>query len=141
VQESDPVSSFFRELFAFGIYKRNQGRICRQITFAAIAITFALGFYSLSKTWIDYPLEVRYGVPGILFLLGLWVSFRVVNVPAFADFMIAVEAEMNKVTWPTRTELFRGSAVVLITIVFLSAALFSFDFFWQFFFKKVLHIL
>ena len=33
--------------------------------------------------------------------------------PAFADFLIAVEAEMNKVSWPTRTELFRGSMVVI----------------------------
>ena len=33
----------------------------------------------------------------------------VVNLPVFADFLIAVEAEMNKVSWPTRGELFRGS--------------------------------
>ena len=46
----------------------------------------------------------------------VWVSYRLVNVPGFADFLIAVEAEMNKVSWPTRTELFRSSIVVLIMI-------------------------
>ena len=130
------MSAFFRELFAFGIYKRNQGRICRQVTFAAIAITMALGLYRLSLELIDSGRTVQFGVPGILLLLGLWVAFRIVNVPAFADFMIAVEAEMNKVTWPTRPELFRGSGVVLVTIVSLSAVLFFFDFFWKFIFTK-----
>lgn len=135
------MSSFFRELFAFGFYKRNQGRISRQVTFAAIAITMALGLYRLSLEWIDYGMFVQYCIPGILFLFGLWVAFRIVNVPAFADFLIAVEAEMNKVTWPTRTELFRGSGVVLVTIVCLSGVLFFFDVFWKFVFTKVLHIL
>lgn len=130
------MSAFFRELFAFGIYKRNQGRICRQLTFAAIAITIALGLYRLSLELIDYGIGVQYTIPGILLLLGLWVAFRIVNVPAFADFMIAVEAEMNKVTWPTRPELLRGSGVVLVTIISLSAVLFFFDFFWKFVFTK-----
>ena len=44
----------------------------------------------------------------VLASLGLWVAFRLVNMPAFADFLIAVEAEMNKVSWPTRGELFRS---------------------------------
>ena len=52
------------------------------------------------------------------------MSYRVVNVPGFADFLIAVEAEMNKVSWPTRTELFRASMVVLILIFALAVVLF-----------------
>ena len=41
----DKVASshmWFGELFQIGVYKRSQGRITRQITFAAAAITFAL---------------------------------------------------------------------------------------------------
>ena len=37
----------------------------------------------------------------MLLAAGLWASYRLVNVPAVADFLIAVEAEMNKVSWPT----------------------------------------
>jgi preprotein translocase subunit SecE len=58
-------------------------------------------------------------------------------VPSFADFLIAVEAEMNKVSWPTRQELFRGSAIVLITIVLLATVLFGFDMFWNTLFTKL----
>ena len=65
-------------------------------------------------------LGLRFLIPGLLLILGLWVSYRVVNLPAFADFLIAVEAEMNKVSWPTRAELFRASMVVLILIFALA---------------------
>jgi len=54
-----------------------------------------------------------------------------VNVPQFADFLIAVEAEMAKVSWPTRTEVYRSSAVVLVMIFSLAVVLFVFDFLWS----------
>jgi preprotein translocase subunit SecE len=47
--------------------------------------------------------------------------------PAFADFLISVEGEMNKVSWPSRGELFRASIVVMLVIFFLAALLFFYD--------------
>ena len=61
----------------------------------------------------------------------MWASYRLVNVPAFADFLIAVEAEMNKVSWPTRMELFRASMVVLIMMFALGFILAGYDIFWK----------
>ena len=52
------------------------------------------------------------------------------NVPAFADFLIAVEAEMNKVSWPTRPELFRAATVVLLVIFLMGAYLSVCDLIW-----------
>ena len=126
-----PVGDFIQELIQTGVYKRNQGRITRQLTFAALAVTVALGLWRLSDTLIKFGDELRFGLPAVLLLAGLWVAYRIVNVPAFADFLIAVEAEMNKVSWPTRTELFRASIVVLVTLFVLAALLFVFDVFWQ----------
>ena len=54
------------------------------------------------------------------------------NMPSFADFLISVEAEMNKVSWPTRTELFRASMVVILVIFVLAAILFVYDVAWRF---------
>jgi preprotein translocase subunit SecE len=68
-----------------------------------------------------------YVTPLIVLVVGLWVSFRIVNVPRFADFLISVEAEMNKVSWPSRSELFRASVVVIVVIFFLAATLFMYD--------------
>ena len=135
------VNAFFQELFHTGIYKRNQGRISRQVTFAALAIAIALGLWRLSEQLITWGPAWRFGLPGILLMIGLWTSYRTMNVPGFAAFLIAVEAEMNTVSWPRRTELFRGSSVVLITIVSLAAVLFTFDAIWKFVFTNVLGIL
>jgi preprotein translocase subunit SecE len=136
------AGSLLQELFQVGVYKRNQGRITRQLTFAALAMTILLAARSLwlfSTTW---PAAWRYGLTGSLLILGPWLSFRIVNYPRFADFLVAVEAEMNKVSWPTRSELFRSSLVVIFVIFALAFVLFCYDLFWQFVFgPNVLRIL
>jgi preprotein translocase subunit SecE len=121
------VATFLQELMSFRLYKRNQGRVARQATFAALALIFALGGWSLSMYWGEYENFWRYGVPIALVVLGFWASFRVVQLPAFADFLIAVEGEMNKVSWPSKSELFRASVVVILVIFFLAGLLFLYD--------------
>jgi preprotein translocase subunit SecE len=74
----------------------------------------------------------RYLLPMVVFFGGLWLAIRAVNVPQFADFLIAVEAEMNKVSWPSRTEMFRSTIVVIVTIFGLAAVLFGYDFLWRY---------
>jgi preprotein translocase subunit SecE len=132
-----PVKVFIQQLFQTGVYKRSQGRISRQVTGAAVGIVLAWGLYRLSENLIEWGQQWQYGLPGALLLVGLWFCYRLVNVPVFADFLIAVEAEMNKVSWPTRHELFRGSAVVLITILFLAVVLFGFDAMWRIIFTRL----
>ena len=78
---------------------------------------------------------MEYWLPGILVLIGWWISYRLVNMPNFADFLIAVEAELNKVSWPTRTELVRSSIVVLICLLVLAAVIFGFDLIWYYIFR------
>ena len=131
------VSPFFRNLFDASLYKRSQGRITRQVTFAAAALTFALGAYSLSNALLDRGAALRFGASGAVLLVGLWISYRAVNLPQFADFLIAVEAELNKVTWPTRSVLFRSSMVVIFLILFLAALLFVYDLIWSFFLTQL----
>ena len=133
--------AFLREMLRFGIYKRSQGRITRQLTFAGLAAAVALGLMRLSQLKAGTGLQWQFALPGVLLLAGLWASYRVVNVPVFADFLIAVEAEMNKVSWPTRLELFRASMVVLIVIFSLAFILFGFDLLWKLIFTKVFHLM
>jgi preprotein translocase subunit SecE len=126
------VNPFLRELLNHGVYKRTQGRIARQVTFAALAVLLALGAWRLSDTLTTVSSTLKLMLPLTLALIGWWVAFRVVNMPRFADFLIAVEAEMNKVSWPSRGELIRSSIVVLITIFALTIVLFGYDFAWGF---------
>jgi preprotein translocase subunit SecE len=74
---------------------------------------------------------LRIGIVGIVLAAGLWLGFRLVNWPRFAEFLINVESELKKVSWPTKTELWRASMVVVFTIVFMSVLLFGFDILWD----------
>ena len=156
------MGTFFRELLHVGIYKRSQGRVTRQITFAALAAAIALGLLRLSSIlmtsslagnmaagfaarplllpffWIATGCAWISAVPGfylwfptLLLAAFAWVAYRLVNFPSFADFLIAVEAEMNKVSWPTRIELFRSSIVVLIMMFAFGIFLAGCDIFWK----------
>jgi preprotein translocase subunit SecE len=70
------------------------------------------------------------GLAALLCAAGIWFSYRTVNFARFADFLIAVEAEMKKVSWPTKEELKRSSFVVIIVVLLLAAVLFLFDNVW-----------
>ncbi len=131
-------ASFWQDLFHLGVYKRNQGRIVRQITFAAVFLVLLLAAWSLftaparasSSSWVHGLSGIEYLLPSLLLLVGTWGAYRLVNYPQFADFLIAVEAEMNKVSWPSRTELIRSSLVVIFMMFFLAIVLFGFDLAW-----------
>jgi preprotein translocase subunit SecE len=125
------VSPFWREMFSLGVYKRSQGRIARQVTFAVLAIALSLGAYALWHFLGDAGRAVQSAAAGVVVLGGTWICYRFVNLPRFADFLIAVEAEMNKVSWPSRVELVRSSMVVLITMFGLAATLFFYDLVWK----------
>lgn len=131
-EDKATANGFFKELWQWGVYKKSQGRITRQVTFAALAVIVAIGGWRLSTYTVSLGPIWDVAVPAALVLLGWWLAFRLVNIPAAADFLIAVEAEMNKVTWPSRTELVRSSLVVMFTIFFLAAILFGYDIFWKF---------
>ncbi len=74
---------------------------------------------------------LQYTLPLLLIALTLWVAWRIVNYPAFADFLIATEAELNKVSWTTRPRLIQDTIVVLITTLLLAVFLFLMDQTWR----------
>ena len=132
-------SSFWSELFRVGLYKPSQGRIVRQVTFLAVAVICLLAVYEMFRVgWFnDLFSGSRYLTLVALSAIGIWFSYRVVNYSKFADFLIAVEAEMNKVSWPTKQELWRSSVVVIFVIFAMAGLLFFFDFVWTLLFQIV----
>jgi preprotein translocase subunit SecE len=140
---SESGSSLFSELFAGKLHKPKQGRIVRQVTCLALWLSIWLGAWQLYETlgsysYSDWSPSTRdlltkgtFVLPALLVILGMWFSFRLVNWPKFAEFLIAVEAEMTKVSWPTKTELYRASMVVIFTMAFLALLLFAYDMVWQ----------
>ncbi len=134
---SDSGPSVLSELLHAGLYKPTQGKIVRQVTFVALVGMLALGCYELS-VWLGTTWEVaQYPLPGVIMAVGTWVVYRLVNLPKFADFLIAVQAEMNKMSWPSQHELVRSSIVVIFVIFLLAVVLFGLDLFWMWLFKAI----
>ena len=129
------MAAFMAELFRLNLYKRSQGRFARQVTFAVLAVIVALGAWRLN-VWLEgradaADRQLEYVVPLGVLVLGWWIIFRLVQLPKFADFLISVEGEMNKVTWPKQGELIRASLVVMAVIFLLAALLYFYDLIWK----------
>lgn len=142
--------------FSAASYKRSQGLRVRRGTMLGIIILAACGIYTLYShhtlqvgppTWaipIPYtelaiPLlpHVAITLPLLLAAVSLWLAYRVVNFPTFADFLIATEAEMNKVSWTTRKRLVQDTVVVLVTVALLTLFLFVVDQAWAWALSRV----
>ena len=75
--------------------------------------------------------SIQFTVPLLLLAASIWFAWRVVNMPMFADFLIATEAELNKVSWTTQRRLVQDTIVVLITVVMMAVFLFGMDYTWR----------
>jgi len=128
MSQTETNSGFLNELFSFRIHKRTQGKLVRQITLYAIIAVVAFGAYNLSQSWLgDQSRPVQYGIPAVLVLMGVWLAFRVVNYLPFAEFLISVEAEMERVSWAGKDELYRATMVVIGMMMLLGAVLYAYD--------------
>ena len=113
------------------IYKRTQGKYTRTITFVSVMFIGLLGAAILSEKLRSYDATatpyVRFGVPtALVVVLGL-IMFRVVNRAKTADFLIATEGEMKKVSWSSKKDVIGSTKVVIVTTFILAAILFGVD--------------
>ncbi len=76
---------------------------------------------------IAYSPATRFGVPALVALVLGWLVYRIVEFPPFVEFLIATEAEMNKVSWTSKDDLYRATTVVLLTVILMSVFLFGAD--------------
>jgi preprotein translocase subunit SecE len=132
----------FKELFRVRRYKNNQGRLIRRLTMIGVWAVFVCGAYKFTLLAFDWaPLlreqSVRYIVALLITLIGMWFGYRLVHWPTFADFLVSVESEMVKVSWPGKAELYSSTIVVLVMFVILSAMIYVFDLVWVFIFNSI----
>jgi preprotein translocase SecE subunit len=133
--------------FSTASYKRSLGQRARRLTILGLLLLGGSGVYSLMfggtlphEVSLSLPLEelksivilpdAQFTVPLILLGLTLWVAWRAVNVPEFAEFLIATEAEMNKVSWTPKKRLAQDTVVVLTTTLIMALFLLLVDLFW-----------
>jgi preprotein translocase subunit SecE len=135
------ANSLIGEMFQVGLYKPSQGRITRQATCGTLWLVTLIAAWRLYVLLDQSSPSLQLSIPMALIVIGMWSSYRLVNYPRFADFLIAVEAEMNKVSWPSWPELTRSSMVVIFVMFALAGLLLLMDGVWTFVFKNLLGIL
>ena len=127
---------------AFEIYKRGQGKYTRLCSAFGAAIIAGLGCLQLYKKlegtdfglWVETMVSA--GLLVALFLLIFWL----VNKPSIADFMIAAEGEMKKVSWSSKREIAVSTFIVILVVIFMAVLLGVVDLSFQLFFKEVIKI-
>ncbi len=126
------IASFLGNLVQVGTFKVNQGRTARTWTGVGLGVLVLLGLVALyNYQFGDYPPLTAYGIPAAIGLVLGWIIWRILQYPPFADFLIATEAEMNKVSWTSRDDLYRATMVVLSTVLILALFLFGVDVVWS----------
>lgn len=132
---------FVGNLFQGNAYKPTQGWYARMLTALGMAVLALAGVIRFTQTQLDAERYgspwVQYGLPVGLSILFGWFILRLVHYPPFADFLIATESEMNKVSWVTKDELKRATIVVLGAIIVLAMYLLVVDLVWQFLLKLI----
>ena len=111
--------------------------LARRLTWAGLAILVLLAGWSLHQYRKGRP--GAFTVPRLVAAVGLWVAYRVVNIPKFADFLMRSSSN-GKVSWPS-AQADSGSIVVLVTVAVLATLLFVYALIWSWVLRDLLNIL
>jgi preprotein translocase subunit SecE len=125
----------------FDIYKRGQGKYTRLGSAFGAALISGLGclqLYRKLQAW-DLGLWIETMVPAGLFVALALLVFWLVNKPSIANFMVAAESEMKKVSWSSRKEITVSTVIVIVLVVFLAIFLGVTDLSFRVFFDKLLY--
>ena len=127
-------------------YKPEQGRMARMAAFWSLALLILFGCNFLHTTLTAYvealkeplggfvipivsiPFTGSFAISGGIFLVGVVWLYVWMQKPHVADFLIEVEAELRKVTWPTMQEVVNASIVVCVCVAVLMGFLAGSDY-------------
>ena len=126
------IAPFFVNFLKADLYKPSQGWYARVWTGVGLAALIGAGIYRYYTVQLEDtagPL-VKLGLPATMALVMGWCVFRILHFPPFVDFLIATEAEMNKISWTSREDLKRATMVVLVTVFLMAVFLFGVDTVW-----------
>ena len=128
------------------IYKRGQGKYTRLCSAFAAAILAGLGCSQLYKKLeiVEWGLSrkaalwVATMVPLGLFAVFALLIFWLINKASVADFMIAAEGEMKKVSWSSKQEIAVSTFIVIVFVIMMATLLGTTDLGFKTFFMWLL---
>jgi preprotein translocase subunit SecE len=122
----------------FKLYKRGQGyntRLWSGLVAFAVVVIGCYRLYEKLRVYDMILLETL--VPtGVCVVFGILI-YWLVNKPTMADFMIAAEGELKKVSWSSRREIVVSTFIVICVVLVLAVLLMVTDFGFQFLFRWI----
>jgi preprotein translocase subunit SecE len=132
---------FLANLTHTSLYKPLQGKQARLWTAVGLGLIIVFGLYEVFQAIKDSSGNMMAStVSGSIGAVLAWFTFRLLEFPPFVEFLIATEAEMNKVSWTSREDLKRATTVVLVTVLLMAVFLFGVDWLWSSL-LQLLHVL
>ena len=131
---------------AFHIYKSNQAKNTRLSVAIGVSVIACIGCYNLYN-WLNgmeiglsreqmlwFATLIPFAVLAIICGLAFWL----VNKPSVADFMIVSEAELKKVNWSSKQEIYVSTVIVISVVVIMAVLLGLSDFVLEIFFRQII---
>ena len=130
----------------FKVYKRGQGKYTRLCSAFAGGVIAGFGCWRLFEliSAMEWGLSQRAAlwvntmVPAGIFVVLALLIYWLMNKPSIADFMIAAEGELKKVSWSSRSEIVVSTIVVICVVISMAVLLGFVDLIFSWFFDKIL---
>ncbi|MCE5186713.1 MAG: preprotein translocase subunit SecE [Planctomycetaceae bacterium] len=123
------------------IYKNGQGKNARLGTAISVFVVAALGCWILHRRLLmtDNP-WIHSMIPAALCAVFAAVIYWLSNIPAVADFLIAAEGEIKKVSWSSRKEIAHSTVIVIFVVAVMAIGLGLVDLGFQVFFRDIVNL-
>jgi preprotein translocase subunit SecE len=123
------------------IYKRGQGKNSRLWTAIALLVIVGIGCWRLhQKLLVQDNVWIHTLVPALVCAVFAGVIYWLSNLPNIADFLIAAEGEIKKVSWSSRKEIVNSTLIVVIVVAVMAAGLGLVDIGFRLFFSEIVNL-
>jgi len=123
------------------IYKRSQGKNSRLWTAMTLFLVVAVGCWKLHlKLQIQDNVWLHTLVPAAVCAVFAAVIYWLSNKPVIADFLIAAEGEIKKVSWSSRKEIINSTLIVISVVVIMATGLGLVDLGFRLFFSEIVNL-
>ena len=122
------------------IYKRGQGKNSRLGTAMVAFAIVAVGCWNLYMRLQGTDPWIQTLVPVAVCAVFAGLIYWLMNKPVLADFLIAAEGEIKKVSWSSRKEIVNSTMIVIFVVVVMAGGLGLVDVGFQIFFDRIVNL-
>jgi len=122
------------------IYKRGQGKNSRLGTAMVAFVIVAVGCWDLYTKLQGTNLWIQTLVPVAVCAVFSGIIYWLMNKPTIADFLIAAEGEIKKVSWSSQKEIVNSTMIVIFVVIVMACGLGAVDMGFQIFFDRIVNL-